>query len=81
MERQRPSYQTYLEEAEGEVLELIREAENLEFHHAPEGSVEGVHYRRLMNMMEVIHAQAAKLPRREYSLEERAKQARDPVDD
>ena len=63
------------------LLEAIRELEDLGFHHSPEGTVEGDHYTRLIKGLEVLNAQAAKLPQRIKSSEERRKEGGDGVVD
>ena len=48
------NYRTFLRRIIDELLEAIRECENSEWHHRPEGSAEWQHYNRLWTWMQEI---------------------------
>ncbi len=82
MERQRrPSMGAWLEETAAELQDIIRVLENLGFHHAEEGTAERDHYDRVVLMEGRVSAQAKRIPKRAYSVQEESRSAtQDPMD-
>ncbi len=61
-----------------QALEMLRQAEELNFHHSPSGTLEGDHYERIVRLVERLndHEETTK-SRRVYTEEERAKARRE----
>ncbi len=59
-----PSGPQWLTIAREELREAIGEAENLEFHHSPTGTVEWSHYQRLIRLEAALDQQIATFPTR-----------------
>jgi len=55
-------YRDWLIERVNEVQDMIRDCENLGFHHDPVGSVEYTHYSNLVGMEVKLNAQIQALP-------------------
>ena len=62
MERSDHPYAVRLHEQLEELQEMVRELENLQFHHCPVGSVENVHYEKVVRMEARFDDQIKKLP-------------------
>ncbi len=60
----RPTLEGVLEQQQLNLQEMIREAENAEWHHCAEGTVERMHYDRLVRAEEIVDAQRTRLPQR-----------------
>ena len=58
----RPTALELVEEQLLDAREAIREAENLSFHHSPEGTIERTHYERLVRMEVILDNRAQRTP-------------------
>ena len=60
----RPTLESVLEEQQLNLQLMIAEAENASWHHCAEGTVERLHYDRLVKAEEIVDATREKLPKR-----------------